>query len=192
LRFWTMLAHCNGQLWNASKLADSLGVDSKTTRRYLDLLEDTFMIRQIQPFFANIKKRLIKSPKIYIRDTGLLHTLLKIYSFGDLTANPALGFSWEGFCIEQLIALKPSCFDIYFYRTQAAAEIDLILTKGLKAEIAVEIKYSLTPKLTKSSINAIAELTPKRTWIVYPGKESYPLKKDVWTLPVAELNKIFE
>jgi len=192
LRFWTMAAHCNGQLWNAAKLADSLGVDSKTTRRYLDLLEDTFMIRQLQPFFTNIKKRLIKSPKIYIRDTGLLHTLLKIYSFDDLLANPVLGASWEGFCIEQIIALKPSHFDIYFYRTQAAAEIDLVLTKGLKVEIAVEIKYSLTPKMTKSSTNAIAELNPKKTWIVYPGKESYPVKKNVWTLPVIELNKIFE
>ena len=192
LRFWTMIAHCNGQLWNAAKLADSLGVDSKTTRRYLDLLEDTFMIRQLQPFFANIKKRLVKSPKIYIRDTGLLHTLLKIYSFDDLTANPVLGASWEGFCLEQIIALKPSRFDIYFYRTQAAAEIDLVLTKGLKAEIAVEIKYSLTPKMTKSATNAIGELNPKRTWIVYPGKESYPIRKNVWTLPVTELNKIFE
>jgi hypothetical protein len=192
LRFWTMAAHCNGQLWNAAKLADSLGVDSKTTRRYLDLLEDTFMIRQLQPFFANIKKRLIKSPKIYIRDTGLLHTLLKIYSFDDLTANPVLGASWEGFCIEQIIALKPSHFDIYFYRTQAAAEIDIVLTKGLKVEIAVEIKYSLTPKMTKSSTNAIAELNPKKTWIVYPGKESYPVRKNVWTLPVTELNKIFK
>jgi uncharacterized protein len=192
LRFWTMMAHCNAQLWNAVKLADSLGVDSKTTRRYLDLLEDTFMLRQLQPFFANIKKRLVKSPKIYIRDTGLLHTLLRIYSFDDLLANPALGSSWEGFCIEQIIALKPSYFDIYFYRTQAAAEIDLVLTKGLKAEIAVEIKYSLTPKITKSSASAIAQLSPRKTWLVYPGKESYPVKKNVWTLPVTQLEKIFE
>ncbi|MBN1787594.1 MAG: ATP-binding protein [Sedimentisphaerales bacterium] len=192
LRFWTMLAHCNGQLWNAAKLADSLGVDSKTTRRYLDILEDSFMIKQLQPFFANTKKRLVKSPKIYIRDTGLLHTLLKIQSFDDLTANPALGSSWEGFCIEQIIALKPSNFDTYFYRTQAAAEIDLVLTKGLKTEIAVEIKYSLTPKITKSTANAIAELKPQKTWIVYPGKESYPIRKNVWTLPVTNLNKIFE
>jgi len=191
-RFWIMTAHYNGQLWNASKLADSLGVDSKTTRRYLDILEDTFMIRQLQPFFANIKKRLIKSPKIYIRDTGLLHTLLKIYRYDDLITNPILGASWEGFCLEQIIALKPSYFDAYFYRTQAAAEIDLVLTKGLQVKVALEIKYSLTPKLTKSSANAIAELSPEKTWIVYPGKESYPIKKNVWTLPVAQLNKIFE
>ena len=192
LRFWTMLAYCSAQLWNAVKLADSLGVDSKTVRRYLDLLEETFMIRQLQPFFANIKKRLIKSPKIYIRDSGLLHTLLKIYSFDDLTANPVLGSSWEGFCIEQIIAIKPSSCDIFFYRTQAGAEIDLVITKGLKVEAAVEIKYSLTPKMTKSSNSAIAELDPKKTWIVYPGKESYPVKKNLWTLPITQLNKVFE
>ncbi len=193
-RFWTMAAHCNSQLWNASRLAESLGVDSKTARRYLDILEDTFMIRQLQPFFGNVKKRLVKSPKVYIRDTGLLHTLLKIYSYDDLSANPVLGASWEGFCLEQIMALKPSGYDAYFYRTQsaAAAEIDLVLTKGLKVEIAIEIKYSLTPKLTRSSTNAINEVAPLKTWIVYPGEESYPIKKEVWTLPVNQLSRIFE
>jgi predicted AAA+ superfamily ATPase len=191
-KFWTMAANYNSQLWNASKLADSLGVDSKAARRYLDILEETFMIRQLQPFFVNTKKRLIKSPKIYIRDTGLLHTLLKISSYDDLITNPILGSSWEGFCLEQIIALKPSDLDIYFYRTQAAAEIDFVLTKGLQVKVAVEIKYSLTPKLTKSSVNAIAELSPKKIWIIYPGKESYPINKDVWTLPATQLDKIFE
>ncbi len=193
-RFWTMVAHCNSQLWNANRLAESLGVDSKTARRYLDILEDTFMIRQLQPFFGNVKKRLVKSPKVYIRDTGLLHTMLKIYSYDDLSANPILGASWEGFCLEQIIALKPCGYDAYFYRTQsaAAAEIDLVLTKGLKVEIAIEIKYSLTPKLTRSSTNAITEVTPLKTWIVYPGEESYPIKKDIWTLPISQLSRIFE
>lgn len=194
LRFWTMVAHCNSQLWNANRLAESLGVDSKTARRYLDILEDTFMIRQLQPFFGNVKKRLVKSPKVYIRDTGLLHAMLKIYSYDDLSANPILGSSWEGFCLEQIIALKPRGYDAYFYRTQsaAAAEIDLVLTKGLNVEIAVEIKYSLTPKLTRSSTNAINEVLPKKTWVVYPGEESYPIKKDVWTLPISQLSRIFE
>jgi hypothetical protein len=193
-RFWTMVAHCNGQLWNASRLAESLGVDSKTARRYLDILEDTFMIRQLQPFFGNVKKRLVKSPKVYIRDTGILHTLLKIYSYDDLIVNPVLGSSWEGFCLEQIIALKPSRYDAYFYRTRsaAAAEIDLILAKGLNVDIAIEIKYSLTPKLTRGSTNAINEVSPRMTWIVYPGQESYPIKKDVWTLPINQIAKIFE
>jgi len=194
LRFWTMTAHCHGQLWNASRFAESLGVDSKTARRYLDTLEETFMIRQLQPFFGNVKKRLVKSPKVYIRDSGLLHTLLKIYSNDDLAGNPVLGASWEGFCLEQIMALKPADYDAYFYRTQsaAAAEIDLVLTKGLKVEIAIEIKYSLTPKLTKSSISAIDEVKPSRTWLVYPGQESYPVKKDIWTLPVGRLAEIFD
>jgi predicted AAA+ superfamily ATPase len=194
LRFWTMAAHYTGQLWNASKLAESLGVESKTARRYLDILEDTYMIRQLQPYFANAKKRLVKSPKIYLRDTGLLHSLLKISSYDDLASNPVLGASWESFCIEQILALKPFQYDAYFYRTlsAAAAEIDLVLTKGLNVEIAVEIKYSLSPKLTKSSVNALDEVKPQKTWVVYPGTESYPLKKDVWTLPVSQLNKIFE
>lgn len=193
-RFWTMVAHCNSQLWNASRLGESLGVDSKTARRYLDILEDTFMIRQLQPFFGNVKKRLVKSPKVYIRDSGLLHNMLKIYSYDDLCANPILGASWEGFCLEQIIALKPCKYDAYFYRTQsaAAAEIDLVLTKGLEVEIAVEIKYSLTPKLTKSSINAIDEVAPQKTWIVYPGEESYPIKENIWTLPIGQISRIFE
>ena len=193
-RFWTMVAHCNSQLLNASRLAESLGVDSKTARRYLDILEETFMIRQLQPFFGNVKKRLVKSPKVYIRDTGLLHTMLKIYSYDDLFANPVLGASWEGFCLEQILALKPPKYDAYFYRTQsaAAAEIDLVLTKGLKVEIAVEIKYSLTPKLTRSSTKAINEVAPLKTWIVYPGDESYPIKKDIWTLSINQLPRIFE
>ncbi len=194
LRFWTMVAHCNGQLWNASRLGESLGVESKTARRYLDVLEDTFMIRQLQPFFGNVKKRLVKSPRVYIRDTGLLHTLLKIYSYDDLAANPVLGASWEAFCIEQITATKPADYEAYFYRTQSAApaEIDLVLTKGLKVEIAIEIKYSLTPKLTKSLTTAIDEVRAAKTWIVYPGEESYPVRKDVWTLPVSQLSKIFD
>jgi len=193
-RFWTMVAHCNSQLWNASRLAESLGVDSKTARRYLNILEDTFMIRQLQPFFGNVKKRLVKSPKVYIRDTGLLHTMLKIYDHDDLCSNPILGASWEGFCLEQVMALKPRMYDAYFYRTKsaAAAEIDLVLTKGLNVEIAIEIKYSLTPKLTRSSTNAINEVQPRKTWVLYPGEESYPIKNDIWTLPISQLYKIFE
>lgn len=191
-RFWTMVAHCNGQLWNANRLAESMGVDSKTARRYLDILEDTFMIRQFQPFFGNVKKRLVKSPKVYIRDTGILHSLLKIYSHDDLSANPVLGASWEGFCLEQIMAIKPFDYDAYFYRTQSGAEIDMVLTKGIDVKIAVEIKYSLTPKLTKSSTSAINELTPEKTWIVYPGTESYPIKDNIHTLPVTHLSKIFE
>ncbi|WP_146684357.1 ATP-binding protein [Limihaloglobus sulfuriphilus] len=192
-RFWTMLAHCHGQLWNSSRLAESMGVDPKSARRYLDILEETFMIRQLQPFFSNLKKRLVKSPKVYIRDSGLLHSLLNISSYDDLCTNPVLGESWEGFCIEQVLAIKPPEYNAYFYRTRSAvaAEIDLVLAKGVNVEIALEIKYSLTPKLTKSSINAINTLKPKKTWVIYPGDDSYPIKENIWTLPIAQIEKIF-
>lgn len=190
-RFWTMLGHCHGQLWNASRLGQNLGVDSKTARRYLDLLEETYMLRQLQPYFANIKKRLVKSPKVYIRDPGLLHCLLRIHNQEDLMGNPILGVSWEGYCVEQIIALMPSHFDFGFFRTQSGAEVDLVLCRGLKVEVAVEIKYSLTPKLTRSNLMAIQELQPDRTWIVYPGQESYPIKETIRTLPVAQLDQLF-
>ena len=131
-RFWTMLGHCHGQLWNASRLGQSLGVDSKTARRYLDLLEETFMVRQLQPFFANIKKRLVKSPKVYIRDPGLLHCLLRVHNQDDLMGNPVLGASWEGYCLEQIFAHLPSRYDATFFRTQSGAEMDLVLARGLK------------------------------------------------------------
>ncbi len=192
MRFWTMVAHCNGQLWNASKLAGSLGIDDKTSRRYLDILEDTFMVRQLQPYFGNVKKRLVKSPKTYIRDTGILHNLLRIYSYDDLLVNPALGSSWEGFCIEQILALKPVDYDACFYRTQSGAEIDLVLVKGLNVKLAIEIKFSLTPKLNKTFFAAQDELKPEKSWVIYPGKESYPLGNNVMTLPITEIEtKLF-
>jgi len=191
-RFWTMLGHCHGQLWNASRLGQSLGVDSKTARRYLDLLEETFMVRQLQPFFANIKKRLVKSPKVYIRDPGLLHCLLRVHNQDDLMGNPVLGASWEGYCLEQIIAQMPSRYDATFFRTQSGAEMDLVLARGLKVEVAIEIKYSLTPKLTRSNLMAIQELQPKKTWIIYPGQESYPVKDTIHTLPITQSTRLFE
>lgn len=191
-RFWTMLAHCSGQTWNASRFAESLGVDSKTIRRYLDILEDTFMLRQLPPFFANTKKRLVKSPKVYIRDTGILHSLLRINDFDELSGHPILGASWEGWIIEQLNAIKPKNLDIFFYRTHAGAEIDLVFAKALEPVIAVEIKYSSSPKTSKSLYSVINDLKPQRTFIVYPGNESYPVKEDIWTMPADKLKAIFE
>src|SRR3990170_7595430 len=126
-RFWTMIAHSHGQLWNASKIAGSLGVSAPTVKSYLDILEETFIVRQIQPYHPNIKKRLIKSPKVYIRDSGLLHTLLMVKTFDDLQAHPVVGSSWEGFVIEQIAGILPENTPLYFYRTGAGAEIDLLL-----------------------------------------------------------------
>lgn len=190
-RFWTMLAHSHGQLWNASKIAGSLGVTAPTVRRYLDILESTFIIRQLQPYHANTKKRLIKSPKVYIRDSGLNHALLRIRTFEDLTGHPSIGSSWEGFVIEQLAALSPENSQYYFYRSNAGAEIDFLYINQQNRPVPVEIKYSLSPALSRGFWNAYEDLQCKQGYVVYPGSEKYPLGKNVTALPLTQLNTIF-
>jgi predicted AAA+ superfamily ATPase len=186
-RFWTMLAHCHGQLWNASKLAGSLGVSAPTVRRYLDILEETFIIRQLQPYHANMKKRLIKAPKVYIRDSGLSHALLRIKTFEDLLGHPSIGASWEGFVIEQIVSLLPQNSELYFYRTNAGAEIDLLCMDQKNQPLPIEIKYSLSPSVSRGFWNAYEDLSCKRGYVVYPGKEMYPLGKNVSVLPLEML-----
>ncbi len=187
-RFWTMLAHYNGQLWNASQIALSLGISAPTVRNYLDILEETFIVRQLPPFHTNTKKRLIKSPKIYIRDTGLLHSLLRTKTLDDLQGHPGLGSSWEGFVIEQILALIPKSWQAFFYRTNAGAEIDLVLIDDSNNKIAIEVKYSASPKILKGFWSAFEDLNCSQGFIVYPGDEQYPIKKNVWTLPAKNLS----
>jgi predicted AAA+ superfamily ATPase len=191
-RFWTMIAHSHRQLWNASKIAGSLGISAPTVRSYLDILEETFILRQIQPYHSNIKKRLIKSPKVHIRDSGLLHTLLNIKTIEDLHGHPSLGSSWEGFVVEQILGILPEGWQAYFYRTGAGAEIDLILFDSKHKPIAIEIKYSMSPKVDRGFWNAFEDLSCKKGYVLYPGTESYPLGKTVFTWPVKELAKIFD
>ncbi|MBI5197213.1 MAG: DUF4143 domain-containing protein [Nitrospirae bacterium] len=191
-RFWTMLAHFHGQLWNASRIAGSLGLSAPTVQGYLDILEETFMIRRLLPYHPNVKKRLVKSPKVYIRDSGLLHALLRIRTLEDLQAHPSLGSSWEGFVIEQITGLIPRSWEVHFYRTSAGAEIDLLLHNEKRRPIAVEIKYSLSPDLTKGFRSAWEDLSCKRGYVVYPGSEFYPLGKGVSALPVKDIVKIVE
>jgi predicted AAA+ superfamily ATPase len=191
-RFWTMLAHSHGQLWNASHLAKSLGISAPTVRTYLDILEETFVVRRLQPYHINIKKRLIKSPKVYIRDSGLLHALLSIRTLDDLQSHPSVGSSWEGFVIEQIIGFMENSQQVYFYRTNAGAEIDLLLFDRKNRPIAVEIKYSASPKVEKGYWIAYEDLSCKKGFIVYPGNESYPLGKNVFALPLKDLEIIFE
>ncbi|MFH1025261.1 MAG: ATP-binding protein [Nitrospirota bacterium] len=186
-RFWSMIAHSHGQLWNASKLAGSLGLSAPTVRRYLDILSETFIARQIQPYYTNIKKRLVKSPKVYIRDSGLLHTLLKIMTLDDLQSHPLLGSSWEGFIMEQIISALPDTRNIYFYRTSAGAELDLLFFNKKNEPVAVEIKYSLSPGISKGFRNAFKDLSCAKGFIVYPGEESYPLAEKIFTLPAKNL-----
>jgi hypothetical protein len=189
-RFWTMLAHFHGQLWNASQIANSLGLSAPTIRSYLDILEETFIARRLVPYYLNVKKRMVKSPKIYLRDSGLLHALLRTRTLEDLQSHPSLGSSWEGFVIEQITALIPKSWEVYFYRTSAGAEIDLLLIDEKRRPIAIEIKYSLSPDVTRGFWNAWEDLSCKRGYVVYPGKESYPLGNGVSTLPIKDLKRI--
>lgn len=189
-KFWMMMAHCHGQLWNASLVSKSLGVSSPTVKKYLNILEETFIVRPLQPYYKNIKKRLIKSPKVYIRDSGILHALLSNKTLDDLQGHPMVGNSWEGFVIEQVIGILPDDWEFYFYRSNAGAEIDLILIEPHKKTIAVEIKYSSSPKLSRGFGNAFEDIDCKRGYVVYPGKESYPVARDVVTLPFTNIEEI--
>jgi predicted AAA+ superfamily ATPase len=170
-RFIIMLAHLHGQLLNQSKLGESLGLSHTTIRKYIDLLEQSFIVRSLQPYEVNIKKRLVKSPKVYIRDSGLLHCLLQITNYNDLLGNPAFGSSWEGLVIETIIT-NLSNAEFYFYRTSSGDEIDLIIKKNNKL-LAIECKASTAPKLTKGFWRAVDLLTPDFSFIVSPIKDTY-------------------
>ena len=184
-RFWKMCAHSHGSLLNASKLANSLGVSSHTVRSYIDLLSHTFMLRVLMPDAPNLKKRLVKSPKIYIRDSGILHALLDIRTHDDLLSHPILGASFEGFAMENILAYAKD-YEPSFYRTGAGAEIDLILRKG-RHTLAFELKSSSVPSVSKGFWNALGDIAPDEAFVVAPVKESYPMKGDVTVSPLHEI-----
>ncbi len=184
-RLWKMCAHIHGSLLNASKLADSLGVSSHTIRSYVDLLEHTFMIRVLMPDTPNLKKRLVKSPKIYIRDSGILHALLDIRTHDDLLSHPIVGASFEGFAMENILAFAKN-YEPSFYRTSAGAEIDLILRRGRRT-LAFELKSSSVPRVSKGFWNALDDISPDEAYVVAPVKESYPMKGNVMVIPLQEI-----
>lgn len=187
-RFWTMIAHYHGQVWNASPFARSMGVSSPTVRRYLDLLEGVFMVRQLQPWHANLKKRQVKSPKVYIRDSGLFHTLLGIGTHESLMTHPSCGASWEGYVIEEALrAIQPE--EAYFWATHNGAELDLFLIKNGK-RLGIEVKRADAPRLTPSMRTAITDLHLDKLWVIYPGDRSYPLADGVDVLPLTKLMQI--
>ncbi|MDX5585549.1 MAG: ATP-binding protein [Aureibaculum sp.] len=187
-RFWSMLAHLNGNLLNSAKLASSMGVSAPTIKKYLDILEGTFVIRQLKPFHTNTKKRLIKSPKIYIRDSGLIHCLLGIESYNDLLGHPVLGSSYESFIIESLLHQFPR-YTPSFYRSSSGAEIDLVLEKGNK-KIAIEIKSSANPGLTQGFFEALKIIRPDKSFIIAPVDSPYPYKQDVWVYNLKDIIKM--
>lgn len=177
-RFWTMLAHTQGELFNASKIAGSLGIESVTVSRYLDLMIDLLLVRKLEPWHGNVKKRLVKSPRTYVRDSGIVHALLHIPHYEDLLGHPILGKSWEGFVIETIVSALPAGVQAYFYRTAAGAEIDLLLEFGWETYWAIEVKASLTPKPTKGFYMACEDLQVKKRVVIYPGTDRFLIGED--------------
>ncbi|WP_147143587.1 ATP-binding protein [Rickettsia asiatica] len=183
-RTWTIFAHCQGDLLNASKIAASLGISVPTIMRYIDLFEDLFLIRLLRPWSSNVKKRLVKAPKLYIRDSGILHALLNIKYYDELLGHYILGGSFEGFVIENILSIVKNQMNSWFYRTAGGAEVDLILESSINNLTAIEIKRSLTPSISKGFYNALQDLKPKKAYIVYPGKDKYYLNSQVEVVPL--------
>lgn len=193
-RLWIMLAHNQGTLLNASKLASGLGVSPPTVNNYIGLLCDLLLVRRLPPFHANIGKRLVKSPKTYVRDSGLIHALLGIEDFDELLGHPVVGHSWEGFVIENLLTVAPERARASFYRTARGAEVDLLLELGGKhGKWAIEIKRSLTAKVERGFRVAMDDLQADRAFVVYPGAERYPKDKHIEAISLRELaNELFQ
>jgi predicted AAA+ superfamily ATPase len=187
-RFWTMLAHYHGQIWNASELSRSMGLSDKTVRSYLDILTGTFIVRQLQPWFENIRKRQVKAPKIFIRDSGILHNLLELPNEHTLIGHPRVGASWEGFAIEEILqSFMPR--QAYFWATHGGAEVDLMFSyQGQR--YGFEIKFNEAPKITKSMRTALNDLCLDHLWVIYPGTEKYPVDTKITVMPLSKINEI--
>jgi predicted AAA+ superfamily ATPase len=173
------LAHNNGNIWNASTIAKSLGITSPTVQKYLSFLENSFMITVLPSFHINVKKRIVKAPKIYYRDTGILHYLHKTNSLDSLQGHPVIGSSWEGYAIEQIKQFVQGKYELYFYRTHRGAECDLLLVDGTTVVYAIEIKYSSAPKVTKGYINSIEDVNAQQNFIITPNSDAYLIKEQI-------------
>jgi hypothetical protein len=184
-RFWTMIAHYHGQVWNAAQFARSLGASENTARRYLDILAGAYMIRILPPWFENVRKRQVKAPKIFIRDSGILHALLQLRTLADLQSHPNLGASWEGFALEQVIGALESR-DAYFWATHAGAELDLLVRVGGK-RYGFEFKYADAPGPSRSMHVAIQDLSLEHLWVIYPGHQEYLLDDKISVIPIASV-----
>jgi len=186
-RFWTMLAHQQGSIYNAAQMARNLDVTGKTVAGYLDLMVDLLLVRRLPPFHANVKKRLVKSPKVYIRDSGLVHALLNIDSLHDLLGHPVVGMSWEGHVLENLLRVAPERSKASFYRTATGVEIDLVLELPGNRLWAIEIKRTTAPKMERGFRQALDDIQPERAFIVYGGKDRYPKAENVEAISLHDL-----
>jgi len=185
-RFWTMVAHYHAQVWNAAEFGRSIGSSENTARRYLDILSGAYMVRVLPPWFENLKKRQVKAPKIYVRDSGILHALLQLDSLHDVLGHPKLGGSWEGFAIEQILTVLHAP-EAYFWGTHGGAELDLLIMKSGKRH-GFELKYADAPGLTRSMRIALDDLGLHKLWVVYPGTRAYDLDEKVSVIPLHEVS----
>lgn len=187
-RFWTMVAHYHGQVWNAAEFARSIGTAENTARRYLDILAGAYMVRVLPPWFENLKKRQVKAPKLYIRDSGLLHSLLQIPNLTTLQGHPKIGASWEGFALEHVIHVFQAR-DAYFWATHAGAELDLMTTIAGK-RYGFEFKYADAPGRSRSMHIAISDLGLTHLWVIYPGEQEYELDEKITVIPVEKVSQL--
>ncbi len=187
-RFWTMVAHFHGQVWNAAQLARSLGASENTARRYLDILAGSFVVRVLPPWYENIGKRQVKAPKVFVRDTGILHALLQVGRLQEVMGHPKLGLSWEGFALEEVLATLDTRA-AYYWATHAGAELDLLVTIGGE-RYGFEFKYADAPTTSRSMHIAIDNLGLKHLWVVYPGQTEYDLKERISVVPVGHLKRL--
>lgn len=185
-RFWTMLAHVHGGTLNASELGRALSLDQKTASRYVDILAGAFLVRRLPPWFENTRKRVVKAPKIYLRDSGLVHALLGLRSGAEVRSHPRFGASWEGFALEQVVGLMQAERDAHFWRTHAGAELDLLITRGGQ-RYGFEFKFADAPGTTRSMRVAMEDLGLKRLFVVYPGARRFDLDEDIVAVPLAHL-----
>lgn len=181
-KLWIMLAHQQGSILNASSLATNLNISGQTVGRYIDLLVDLFLLRKIKPWFENTGKRMIKSPKLYVRDSGILHALLNIQDYETLLSHPVVGMSWESFVIDNVLSQLPENAEVYFYRTARGAELDLLIQTPDKKRIAIEIKAGSVPKLKRGFYEACKDVNPTHAYVVYMGNEKYPIDKNTFAI----------
>lgn len=186
-KLWTMLAHSQSGQLNIAQLGNNLDVTAPTAKRYIELLEDLLLIRTLQPWSGNVGKRLVKAPKVYIRDSGLTHALLNLTTFDDLLGHPVVGASWEGFIVENLLSCLPAGITAWFYRTAAGAEIDLVIERNSTERYAIEIKRSQAPSVSKGFHLGCEDIAATKRFIVYPGKERFPVTKDIAAIPLLDM-----